>query len=98
MTCQLGFPIQFAKPGGGYDFTSPLINLTGNGLVITGVAVLVAALVKSIFTALGYSAFFSTALSGIPLAVGGVGLVWAAVGILSLGAILLGAMDALGRR
>lgn len=94
----MGFPIQFAKSTGDYDFFSPIINVTGNAAVLAVGGLSLGALSYVALKALGFSKMATSIATAVPVSIGAIGVVVAIGGSCTFIALCVAISKAMGRR
>lgn len=93
----MSFPFEFAKRTGDYDFVSPIINFTGNAAVVAVGGISVGAVSYLALKALGFSKIITAIGTAIPVTIGGIGIIGAALGGCLFIAMCIQIAKALGR-
>lgn len=86
------FPIQFMQPNGNRDFISPIVNFSGNAMVVAGVVLGAGAITCLAMKALGYSSYAILASASISLGISSAAFLCACAGVYIIGALALTAL------
>lgn len=76
----MSFPYEFSKKSGDYDFFSPIINSTGNAMIVAAGGISLAAISYLVLNALGFSTLGTTLATAVPVTIGAFGIIGAVVG------------------
>lgn len=94
----MGFPIEFAKKAGPYDFGTDAINFIGNAVVVAVGGISLGLITAYALKALGFGNTVTAISTAIPVTIGIFGAAVAIAGCICVGAIIVCVIQALRRR
>lgn len=76
----MSFPLQFVEKKSDYDFISPIVNFTGNSLVVSVGGISLSVISYLGLKALGVNQTAATIVTAIPVTIGAIGSIGVAIG------------------